>query len=240
VIKLRKLTKSYGEKKALNSIDLDINEGEILGLVGESGSGKSTLAKLLIGLETPTSGTIENPYRSQIVFQDPYSSMNPRMNIMSIIAEPLHIKRIPNAKQRVLELIQQVGLSPDHLTRYPHSFSGGQRQRICIARALALKPQFLICDEPTSALDIHCQSQIIKLLKDLQAEMNLTILFITHDLPLIRAIADRIAVLHQGNLVELAESETLYNDPKNSYTKRLLDAIPASWCSKSRRDKAPL
>lgn len=228
MIKIRKLTKSYGEKKALNGLDLDIKEGEILGLVGESGSGKSTLAKLLIGLDKPTSGTIENPYRSQIVFQDPYSSMNPRMNIFNIIAEPLQIKRIPNIEKRVLELIEQVGLSPDHAARYPHSFSGGQRQRICIARSLALKPQFLICDEPTSALDILCQTQIIKLLRDLQEEMNLTILFITHDLPLIRSIADRIAVLHHGDLVELAASETLYNNPQSSYTKRLLSAIPAS------------
>lgn len=233
--------------KAVDGVDLSIARSETLGLVGESGCGKSTLARTLIRLYEPTSGEMLidgvqidslseralKPYRSrmQMIFQDPYSSLNGRMTVSDLIAEPLEIANIGNAKSRhkkVRDLLQRVGLNEDHAGRFPHEFSGGQRQRIGIARALALEPELLICDEPISALDVSIQAQIVNMLEDLQKEFGLTYLFISHDLSMVRHIADRIGVMYLGKLVELAPSETLYRRPGHPYTQALLASIPVA------------
>jgi len=239
--------KEINKLKALNNVSFQIFEGESFGLVGESGSGKSTIAKIITSLIKPTSGEvffenvslhdpnnkkIKNKYRGQIqmIFQDPYSSLNPRFKVKDIIAEPIKFfqKGIDNKtiQKNINDLIDIVGMSRQSLKRYPHEFSGGQRQRISIARALATRPRLLICDEPTSALDVSIQAQILNLLKDLQEELNLTILFISHDLPVVRQMCDRIAVLKNGNLCEVEKTENLFNNPNHEYTKELISLMP--------------
>ena len=242
-----KRNKEANNLKALNNVSFEIFEGESFGLVGESGSGKSTIAKIITNLIKPTSGEVfyenlslhkdknkknANKYRGQIqmIFQDPYSSLNPRFKVRNIIAEPIKFfqkglnKKI--IEDNVNDLIDIVGMTRQSLDRYPHEFSGGQRQRIPIARALATRPRLLICDEPTSALDVSIQAQILNLLKDLQEQLNLTILFISHDLPVIRQMCDRIAVLKNGNVCEIEKTETLFNQPKHNYTKELIKLMP--------------
>ena len=232
--------------KAVDNVSFDIYEGETLGLVGESGCGKSTLGRTILKLYEPTSGEIiykgQNIVKSkdkamkplrremQIIFQDPYSSLNPRMNVFSIVSEALieHklYKKGDDLNKRVEEIIEQCGLSPYHIYRYPHQFSGGQRQRIGIARALALEPKFVVCDEPVSALDVSIQSQILNLMMDLQKKMGLSYLFISHDLSVVKHISDRVGVMYLGSIVVLADKETLYKNPVHPYKKALLAAIP--------------
>ena len=233
--------------KALNKVSFNVIEGETLGLVGESGSGKSTIAKIITGLIKPSSGKISyyddqlyndrKIYQSQyskgqiqMIFQDPYSSLNPRFKVKDIIAEPLKFYQKDISKEDLLsniyDLIDIAGMSRQSLDRYPHEFSGGQRQRISIARALATRPRLLICDEPTSALDVSIQAQILNLLKDIQDELHLTMLFISHDLPVIRQMCNRIVVLKDGNVCEINETERLFNDPQHSYTKQLIELMP--------------
>ena len=228
---------------AVEDVTLTVNKGETLGIVGESGCGKSTTARLMVRLIEPTSGTIrfdgeDITHRSarrmrtlrqqmQIIFQDPYSSLNPRKSVRQIVGEPFAIHRTEkDVKGRVRELLSRVGLSPEHINRYPHEFSGGQRQRIGIARALALQPKLIVCDEPVSALDVSVQAQILNLLKDLQREFDLTYVFISHDLSVIRQVSDRIAVMYVGRVVEIGESELLYEHPRHPYTAALLSAVP--------------
>lgn len=236
------------EVKAVDDISFDIYEGETFGLVGESGSGKSTTGRSIIRLYNPTSGKItfdgkdiskikshskqmlEFRREMQMIFQDPYASLDPRMKVKDIIAEGLDVHHLVKNDQerdaRVEELLQIVGLNPDHATRYPHEFSGGQRQRIGIARALAVDPKFIIADEPISALDVSIQAQVVNLMKDIQRKKNLTYLFIAHDLSMVKYISDRIAVMHQGRLMELGTADEVYNHPLHPYTKSLLSAIP--------------
>ena len=241
----RKAKRLYTE--AVRNVSLDIREGEVFGLVGESGSGKSTIARLIAGLYVPSQGRILfagqdlnalgssrelNLYRRQMqmIFQDPFSSLNPRMRVRSIVAEPIRFHRIARdveeERQVVLDLLDHVGLGEESAERYPHEFSGGQRQRISIARALATRPRFLICDEPTSALDVSIQAQILNLLKDLQQELGLTILFISHDLPVIRQMCDRCAVMRDGEICEIANIEALFTAPTHPYTRHLLGLMP--------------
>ncbi|WP_432353621.1 ABC transporter ATP-binding protein [Sporosarcina sp. A2] len=235
-----------GLTKAVDDISFYIRPGETLGLVGESGSGKSTTGRAILRLDEPTGGEVLyqgmaiNRFSSkemksmrrhmQMIFQDPYSSLNPRFKVLDIIGQALDIHRMSKnkteRKERVEELLKMVGLEPEHAMRYPHEFSGGQRQRIGIARALAVEPDFIVCDEPLSALDVSIQTQIVKLLEDLQHELGLTYLFIAHDLSMVKHISDRVAVMYAGKIVELAESEELYNNPLHPYTKSLLSAIP--------------
>jgi peptide/nickel transport system ATP-binding protein len=228
---------------AVEDVTFDIFRGETLGLVGESGSGKSTTARLITKLIEPTSGTITfdgrditklggrnmRPLRRemQVIFQDPYSSLNPRQTIGQIIGAPYAIQRTErNVKRRVQELMDRVGLNPEHYNRYPHEFSGGQRQRIGIARALALNPQLIVCDEPVSALDVSIQAQILNLLRGLQQDFNLTYLFISHDLGVVRYMSDRIAVMYLGRIVELGSATDVYALPRMPYTAALLSAVP--------------
>lgn len=227
--------------KAVDGVSLEVNRGETLGLVGESGCGKSTLAKCIMGLERATSGEIvfnnksisawdekQLRRRMQMVFQDPYSSLNPRQKIGSIIREGLDIHKIGSADERnekVEELLGLVGLRPEHGNRYPHEFSGGQRQRVAVARTLALDPKLIVCDEPVSALDVSVQAQVLGMLKELQAQFELTYVFISHDLSVVSHISDRVAVMYLGRIMELGPSDTLFNDPKHPYTKALLSAV---------------
>ena len=232
--------------KAVDDVSFDLYPGETFGLVGESGCGKTTVGRTLVRLYKPTAGQIifdgtdiarmdEHtvlPYRKkmQMIFQDPYASLNPRMTVSSIIGEPMRLQGVKQEEisARVSELIEQVGLKKDHLNRYPHEFSGGQRQRIGIARSLAVKPKFVVCDEAVSALDVSIQSQIINLLKDLKDQQNLTYLFITHDLSVVKYISDRIGVMYLGNIVELADAQELFDHPYHPYTEALMNAIPTT------------
>jgi peptide/nickel transport system ATP-binding protein len=252
-VSLRFVTKdSFFESKreyvqANKNVSFSINEGETFGLVGESGSGKSTIARVITGLYPPNEGKItfegidltaiktereRRPFRRQMqmVFQNPYTSMNPRMKIYEIIAEPIRFHKLAanesQIQQIVFDLLDHVGLGKMAAVKYPHEFSGGQRQRISIARALATRPRLLICDEPTSALDVSVQAQILNLLKDLQDELNLTMLFISHDLPVIRQVCDRIGVMQQGQLLEVNESEQLFTHPQHAYSQHLISLMP--------------
>lgn len=251
LIKIKHLVKHFSVEnsddvvKAVDGVSFDIIAGETLGLVGESGCGKSTVGRCILRLIEPTSGEVwfENkdvlslnknelrPLRRemQIIFQDPYASLNPRLSVLSIISEPLIIHGIGNKneqKDRVAELLKRVGLDSDYMYRYPHEFSGGQRQRLGVARALALNPKLIIADEPVSALDVSVQAQVVNLLQDLQAELGLTYLFISHGLAVVEHISNRVAVMYLGKIVEIANSQELYENPLHPYTQALLSAIP--------------
>src|SRR6266850_1777046 len=261
LVEIKGLTKLYpmesgwlGKKRswlsALEDVDLTVRRGEILALVGESGSGKSTLARLLIKLIEPTRGEIryegENIFalsrpkvrrlrrKVQIVFQDPYSSLNPRHDVRQIVGEGINGMATRARNARTAELLELVGLSPNIVDRYPHEFSGGQRQRICIARALAVNPEFLILDEPVSALDVSVQSKILNLLADLRDTLQLTYVLISHDLGVVKHVADRVAVLYLGHIVEVAPKKVLFSNPRHPYTQALLSAVPMI---SSRREK---
>ena len=251
ILQVRNLVKHFEVEgsedvvRAVDGISFDIIKGETLGLVGESGCGKSTVGRCILRLHEPTSGEVifegenlvgmpnnkmrEKRREMQIIFQDPYASLNPRLSIQSIISEPLKIHKIGNKteqKDRVAELLSKVGLDPAYMKRYPHEFSGGQRQRIGIARALALNPRFIIADEPVSALDVSVQAQVVNLMQDLQEEFGLTYLFISHGLAVVEHISNRVAVMYLGKIVEIADSVALYETPLHPYTKALLSAIP--------------
>ena len=256
VLEVRDLVKHYpvrrgllrrpvGAVKAVDGVSLSLDSGRTLGLVGESGSGKSTLARVLVGIEKPTSGQVlvdgEDVARLsragrkqlrrdvQMVFQDPYTSLNPRMSVSEIVGEPFAIHRIdpPGGRRAAVgELLELVGLDPDHANRYPHQFSGGQRQRVGIARALALRPKIMVCDEPVSALDVSVQGQVINLLEDLQSELGLSYLFVAHDLGVVRHIAHDVAVMYLGRIVEQGQEGDVYDAAQHPYTQALLSAVP--------------
>lgn len=251
------LLRHVGDVKAVDGVSLTIARGETLGLVGESGCGKSTLGRAIIRIYEPTSGEVSFQGRDflavksgelrhlrrdmQMIFQDPMAALDPRMTVGQILSEPFDIHGIKDSEQRkakIKSLLETVGLKASHMNRYPHEFSGGQKQRICIARALALEPQLIICDEPVSALDVSIQAQILNLMKDLQQQFNLTYLFISHDLSVIEHVCDRIAVMYLGKIVELATREELFSNPKHPYTQALIQAIPRIGEGKKRYKKS--
>jgi peptide/nickel transport system ATP-binding protein/oligopeptide transport system ATP-binding protein len=249
--------RQIGAVKAVDDISFDIYRGETLGLVGETGCGKSTTARLIVRLLDPTSGEVRldgeniSAHRGaavkalhrqvQMIFQDPYSSLNPRKRVGSIIADPFAIHGLHTGegerKKKVQELMDRVGLNPEHYNRYPHEFSGGQRQRIGVARAIALEPKLLIADEPVSALDVSIQAQVLNLLRGLQRDMGLTLVFIAHDLSVVRHMCDRVAVMYLGKIVELAPNEALYGYPRHPYTGALLSAVPVPDPTGGRRER---
>ncbi len=240
------IQRQVGAVKAVDDVSFDVYKGETLGLVGESGCGKSTTGRTVLQLYKPTAGSVmfegqelttmraddlrRVRRRMQMIFQDPFASLNPRMSVGNIIAEPLRVHNIYTNKNEMMEfvedLMQKVGLNPYYVNRYPHEFSGGQRQRIGIARALALKPSFIVADEPISALDVSIQAQVVNLLEDLQSEFNLTYLFIAHDLSMVRHICDRVAVMYLGKIVEFGPTDAVYENPQHPYTQALLSAVP--------------
>jgi oligopeptide transport system ATP-binding protein len=240
------IQRQIGAVKAVDDVSFQVLKGETLGLVGESGCGKSTTGRTVLQLYRPTAGTVvfeghnlvtmpaadlrKMRRRMQMIFQDPFASLNPRMSVGNIVSEPLRIHNIIENKAELQEyvenLLQRVGLNPYYVNRYPHEFSGGQRQRIGIARALALKPSFIVCDEPISALDVSIQAQVVNLLEELQDEFNLTYLFIAHDLSMVRHICDRVAVMYLGKIVELGPTDQVYENPLHPYTQALLSAVP--------------
>lgn len=251
------LLRQVGSVKAVDDVSLTVRKGETLGLVGESGCGKSTLGRTLIRLYEPTSGDItfagenfltlkgedlrKKRRNMQMIFQDPYASLDPRMTVGQIISEPMVIHKVGTTderNQRVLELMELVGLRKSAVNRYPHEFSGGQRQRISIARAIALNPELIICDEPVSALDVSIQAQILNLLKDLQEKLNLTYVFISHDLSVIEHICNRIAVMYLGKIVEIADRDELFKNPQHPYTQALIGAIPKVGSGKTKIKKS--
>ena len=264
LVKIENLTKNFISKKsffgkplsyvhAVDNVSLDIFKGETLGIVGESGCGKSTLGRSILRFTEPTSGKViydktdlvslskedmrQMRKRLQLVFQDPYASLNPRMTVKDLIKAPLDVFNIGNESERmekVFQIMKQVGLTEEQLNRYPHEFSGGQRQRIVIARAIILDPEFVVCDEPVSALDVSVRSQVLNLLNTLQKEKNLTYMFISHDLSVVKYISDRIAVMYLGRVVELAEKDELYSHAAHPYTKALLSAVPIAEVGRKR------
>ncbi len=255
------LRRTVGHVRAVDGVSFDLHAGETLGIVGESGCGKSSLARLLMRLEEPTAGSLHfdgtdvfaadrKAMRKirrdiQIVFQDPYTSLNPRKTVADIVGEPydIHPDATPKIgkRQRVQELMEMVGLSPEHVNRYPHQFSGGQRQRIGIARGIALNPKVLVCDEPVSALDVSVQAQVINVMEDLQRELGLAYIFIAHDLGVVRHISDRVAVMYLGRIAELGTELEIYDRPTHPYTKALLSAVPVPDPTiRGRRDQIKL
>lgn len=244
-IKRGLIQKQVGAVRAVDGVSFDVRRGETLGLVGESGCGKSTTGRSILQLYRPTSGEVvfdgvdlvqlkgedlrKMRRKMQMIFQDPYASLNPRMTVGEIVGEPLLVHNIASEKEtneRVKQLLELVNLNPSFSTRYPHEFSGGQRQRIGVARALALQPSFIVCDEPISALDVSIQAQVVNLLEELQSQFNLTYLFIAHDLSMVRHISDRVAVMYLGVIVELATRDELYHQPLHPYSQALLSAVP--------------
>jgi oligopeptide/dipeptide ABC transporter ATP-binding protein len=239
------IQRTVGYVRAVDGISFSIERGQTMGLVGESGSGKTTIGRTIVRLYKPTDGQVlfedqdlaklegeplrQMRRRVQMIFQDPFASLNPRYTIGSLVSEPMHIYHVASPKEireRTEELLQVVGLRPEYIDRYPHEFSGGQRQRIAVARALAINPEFVIADEPVSALDVSIRAQVLNLLQRLQQQFNLTYLFVSHDLSVVRHVADRIAVMYLGKIVELADQAELYASPKHPYTKALLSAVP--------------